>query len=71
LWSVADNSTADLMTRFYAYLKAGKAKDEALRAAQLELIRARRRSKPTAGGTTSVVSHPFHWAAFQLVGDWK
>ena len=71
LWSVGDDSTAELMTRFYGYLKAGKTKDEALRAAQLELIRRRRPSKETAPGTTSAVSHPFHWAAFQLIGDWK
>jgi CHAT domain-containing protein len=59
LWSVGDDSTADLMTRFYGHLKAGRTKDEALRAAQLEMIRAR--------GT----SHPFQWAAFQLAGDWR
>jgi CHAT domain-containing protein len=59
LWSVSDESTADLMKRFYTYLKAGKTKDEALRSAQVDLIR----------GTTA--SHPFHWAAFQLVGDWR
>lgn len=59
LWSVGDASTADLMRRFYGYLKTGKSKDEALRSAQIELMRG-----PTA-------SHPFHWAAFQLIGDWK
>jgi CHAT domain-containing protein len=60
LWSVADESTADLMTRFYSELRAGKSKDEALRSAQLGAIR----------GQTAY-SHPFHWAAFQLFGDWK
>jgi len=38
-WSVEDQSTAALMTRFYRYLKAGKPKSEALRQAQLDLIR--------------------------------
>jgi CHAT domain-containing protein len=71
IWSVGDDSTAELMTRFYGHLKAGKAKDEALRAAQIELIRQRRLLKDTAHGTALAVSHPFHWAAFQLVGDWK
>jgi CHAT domain-containing protein len=33
------------------------------------LIRTRRTSNER--GTTSAVSHPFHWAAFQLIGDWK
>jgi CHAT domain-containing protein len=60
LWSVSDISTARFMKRFYGYLRGGKSKDEALRAAQIEQIRERTRS-----------SHPFHWAAFQLTGDWK
>jgi CHAT domain-containing protein len=59
LWSVGDESTATLMTRFYGQWKAGKTKDEALRAAQLEMIRARQSS------------HPFQGAAFQLAGDWR
>jgi CHAT domain-containing protein len=59
------------MTRFYGHLKAGKTKDAALRAAQIEFIRSRRRSGETAHATTSIVSLPFHQAAFQLMGDWK
>src|SRR6185436_8614007 len=59
LWSVSDLSTADLMKRFYGHLRAGRTKDEALQAAQIALIRSRE------------FSHPYHWAAFQLVGDWK
>jgi len=65
LWNVGDDSTAELMTRFYGHLKRGKAKDEALRAAQIDLIRSQRFSKVIAA------AHPFHWAAFQLFGDWK
>jgi len=60
LWSVSDVSTADLMQRFYSSLRQGKSKDEALRAAQIDLLRG-----PEA------TSHPFHWAAFQLSGDWR
>jgi CHAT domain-containing protein/Tfp pilus assembly protein PilF len=60
LWSVSDESTADLMARFYGYLKNGKTKDEALQAAQVDLIR-----------SNGPYAHPFHWAAFQLFGDWK
>jgi CHAT domain-containing protein/Tfp pilus assembly protein PilF len=70
LWSVADDSTADLMGRFYRHLRAGKSKDDALRTAQIELIRTRV-VPPTAGRTAVTISHPFHWAAFQLIGDWK
>jgi CHAT domain-containing protein/Tfp pilus assembly protein PilF len=67
LWSVGDDSTAQLMTRFYGHLKAGTAKDEALRRAQIDLIRGGRQ----AGGTAGTLTHPYHWAAFQLIGDWK
>jgi CHAT domain-containing protein len=59
LWSVSDRSTADLMKRFYGHLRARKTKDEAMQAAQTELIRSRK------------FSHPYHWAAFQIFGDWK
>jgi len=59
LWSVSDVSTADLMKRFYGYLREGRSKDEALRAAQTDLIRSRD------------FAHPYYWAAFQLTGDWK
>ena len=65
LWSVADESTAELMKRFYRYLKAGKTKDEALRASQLDLIRGLK------DGAAHDTSHPFHWAAFELIGDWQ
>ncbi|HSN88017.1 MAG TPA: CHAT domain-containing protein, partial [Thermoanaerobaculia bacterium] len=60
LLSVSDISTARFMKGFYSYLRSGKSKDEALRAAQIDQIR-------TSGSS----SHPFHWAAFQLTGDWK
>jgi CHAT domain-containing protein/Tfp pilus assembly protein PilF len=59
LWAVRDDSTAELMGRFYGHLKRGESKDAALRAAQVEMIRHRR------------FSHPGRWAAFQLSGDWK
>jgi CHAT domain-containing protein/tetratricopeptide (TPR) repeat protein len=59
LWSVEDDSTATLMTKFYMALKAGKPKDEALRWAQLAVLRDQR------------TASPFYWAAFQLYGDWR
>jgi CHAT domain-containing protein len=58
LWSVGDESTADLMDDFYRIwptLNGHKcAKIRALREAQLRMIQTR--------------PHPVHWAAFQLVG---
>ncbi len=59
LWKVEDKATGELMKRFYQYLKAGKAKDEALRLAQIDLIR------------SPEYSQPKDWAAFELNGDWK
>ncbi|HYG64486.1 MAG TPA: CHAT domain-containing protein [Thermoanaerobaculia bacterium] len=58
LWDVPDRSTSLLMQRFYAGLARGLAKDEALRRAQVALLK-----RPET-------SHPFHWAAHQLAGDW-
>jgi CHAT domain-containing protein len=59
LWSVGDSSTSELMKGFYGGLKAGKSKDEALRGAQLKLLKDER------------TASPFHWAAFQIYGDWR
>jgi CHAT domain-containing protein/tetratricopeptide (TPR) repeat protein len=59
LWAVNDASTAELMRRFYSHLKQGRTKDAALRAAQIEMLR-----RPAS-------SHPYRWAAFELVGDWR
>jgi len=61
LWSVEDVSTAKLMERFYTYLRQGRSKDQALRAAQLDLIHS------GAGD----LAHPYHWAGFALYGDWR
>jgi len=59
LWAVNDDTTALLMERFYTLLRAGRPKDVALQEAQRSLIQGNR-------GT----SHPLHWAAFTLSGDW-
>lgn len=58
LWRVDDQSTADLMFRFHRHLFDGKTdRDEALRQAQLDLIR------------SGKFAHPFYWAAFVLTGS--
>ncbi len=61
LWSVADQSTALLMTGFYKRLLTGQGESpsSAMRAAQLEMIQNKR------------YSAPFYWAPFVLVGEWK
>jgi CHAT domain-containing protein/Tfp pilus assembly protein PilF len=62
LWGVGDTGTAELMRRFYGYLKAGESKGEALRHAQVDLLR---------GAAGEDLKLPFHWAAFELTGDWR
>jgi CHAT domain-containing protein len=82
LWKVSDDSTVELMRAYYRNLQ-GMSKAEALRKAQLELMdsnlrfnleRGRTAITRSAGyqpGVTIECSHPFFWAPFILVGDWK
>ena len=72
LWKISDRTTAELMVRFYKHLKAGKTKDEALRAAQIELIHGPIEITNEKGEVEKVdASAPYYWAAFQLYGDWQ
>jgi CHAT domain-containing protein len=57
LWPVADNSSADLMVRFYRELARTADKAGALRRSKLALI-----AEPD-------LAHPFYWSSFVLVGD--
>lgn len=60
LWSVSDMSTALLMGEFYKNLIKNKlSKTEALRKARLKLIADKK------------YAHPFYWAPFVLIGDWR
>jgi CHAT domain-containing protein len=62
LWSVADKSTAELMTDFYKrYLAAGTpaSASASMRDAQLGMIAGKK------------YAAPFYWAPFVLVGEWK
>lgn len=56
LWNIADRSTARFMDNFYSHLREGKTPSRALQEAKREMIR-------------SPDGHPFHWAAFVLIGD--
>ncbi|MFH7028412.1 MAG: CHAT domain-containing protein [Heteroscytonema crispum UTEX LB 1556] len=56
LWSVDDESTANLMSEFYQQLNVGLNKAEALQRAQLAVFAQEKR--------------PFFWAPFVLVGNW-
>ncbi|MCP4658250.1 MAG: CHAT domain-containing protein [bacterium] len=72
LWQVDDQVTAELMVRFHRHLKAGRSQDEALRAAQIELIRKPIRIRDETGQVREIdASAPHYWAAFQIFGDWR
>ncbi len=60
LWKVDDESTAELMRRFYTGLfEEGLSPAAALRAAQLSLRQEER------------WQHPYHWAPFVSQGEWR
>jgi len=60
LWSVSDEGTSELMSKFYKkMLEEQQRPAAALRAAQIEMSRdVRWRS-------------PYYWAAFTLQGEWR
>ena len=57
LWQVDDQTTANLMAKFYEGLRDGKTIAAALRDAELYLLRAQER-------------RPHYWAPFVIVGNW-
>lgn len=60
LWNVNDRATADLMKHFYeAMLSKDQRPAEALRSAQLQLLRSKQWQSP------------YFWAAFGLQGEWR
>jgi len=84
LWSVSDTGTLGLMTTFYQQLQQAPTKAEALRQAQLAMIR----GEVTIEGDELVtrshriplpeeffnpgnisLTHPYYWSAFTLVGN--
>jgi CHAT domain-containing protein len=59
LWSVNDTSTKETMTDFYKEMISGQSKAESMRRAQLAVMHDPR------------FAHPFYWAPFIVLGDWK
>ncbi|HZW76917.1 MAG TPA: CHAT domain-containing tetratricopeptide repeat protein [Flavobacteriaceae bacterium] len=60
LWPVPDKQTSEIMTEFYANLKKGKSKNEALQLAKELYI---------ANATDESLKHPYYWAGFIVSGD--
>lgn len=83
LWSVSDAGTLVLMSEFYHYLKDAPIKTEALRQAQLDMLKGRVNLKSSQAlrglrGSlpveltefeTTDLSHPYYWAGFTLIGN--
>jgi CHAT domain-containing protein/Tfp pilus assembly protein PilF len=85
LWSVNDPATSSLMARMYQLLQKKQiTKTEALRQAQEDLLTGAIRPQPRSGEADRGVqvpsapshtqngwTHPFYWAPFILIGNWK
>ncbi|MEQ9548368.1 MAG: CHAT domain-containing protein [Coleofasciculus sp. G3-WIS-01] len=84
LWYVSDTGTLGLMTTFYQQLKQAPIKAEALRQAQLAMMRGEVKLDGDELVTPSVrvslpeellnqgdlnLTHPYYWSAFTLVGN--
>jgi len=72
LWKVNDASTSLLMADFYRrwITTPGITKASALQQAQLDLLYANRRTTGTHSAGIDY-SHPFYWAPFVLMGNWR
>lgn len=82
LWAVNDDSTSQLMRRFYQNLSTGQmTKAEALRQAQLAMLKSNSQDNNSnrsslnyklGHGEQSIsrnLSHPYYWAPFILIGN--
>lgn len=54
-----DAATRDLMVDYYKRLQKGEGRGEALRNAQLSMLKSSDRN------------HPYYWASFIQIGDWR
>ena len=59
LWPVSDDATEVLMTTLYTELSKGSDVQLAMQAGQLAVLKNPR------------MSHPFFWAPFNLIGNWR
>jgi len=59
LWPVSDAATETLMTTLYSDLAKGEQVQDAMRDAQLAVM------------TDPSTAHPFYWAPFNLIGNWR
>ncbi|XFA74145.1 CHAT domain-containing protein [Thermosynechococcaceae cyanobacterium Okahandja] len=83
LWYVSDEGTLALMAQFYNQLNTAPIKAEALRQAQLAMLRGDIRVRgnqlqtpqgqiplpPEVPGGDRPLSHPYYWSAFTMIGS--
>ncbi|WP_413201256.1 CHAT domain-containing protein [Nostoc piscinale] len=83
LWEVSDGGTLALMLQFYGKLKTNPVKSEAIRQAQIDMLKERvsLEDNPRIRGAASSelhelheldedeLSHPYYWAGFTLIGN--
>ena len=58
LWPVTDSVARDTMVAYYARLRSGAGRGDALRQAKLSMLK-----RPSQ-------RHPYYWAGFIQSGDW-
>ncbi|HTG16926.1 MAG TPA: CHAT domain-containing protein, partial [Blastocatellia bacterium] len=84
LWPVSDSSTSQLMQQFYRLRdeRPGTSKAEAMRQAQLKLLHPAGQQAIADGQKNNTQSsfkadpkapfaHPYYWAPFILIGNWR
>jgi CHAT domain-containing protein len=84
LWSVSDRGTLALMAEFYQHLQTAPIKAEAIRQAQVAMLRGEVKvedgqlvgefgsipiSEELGNITSEEFSHPYFWSAFTLIGS--
>ena len=84
LWQVSDAATRDLMKAYYARLRRGEGRTEALRQVQLEMSNKAATNaggadggqrglngSPVAKAGAANYGHPYYWASFIQSGAWS
>jgi CHAT domain-containing protein len=59
LWPVSDAATEELMTTLYTDLAKGLEVQDAMQQAQLAVM------------ANPETAHPYYWAPFNLIGNWR
>jgi CHAT domain-containing protein/Flp pilus assembly protein TadD len=60
IWQIDEKTSAEIIELFYAFLKEGQSKNDALRNAKLKFIESHRDEE---------LSHPYYWSGLVLVGN--